>query len=147
MEEERSEVAKALEERSWQEIARYYCAVLSCCHLMVVSFLLPCHSVTMSAFFNMPSSFPGVARILVSHFLCCIVRSVSPCSHVVDNFPWCRHFFAEVPLSQQRSSFYQMSDVFSKDRARCLALVRHIVNECCHCHCHCTTRCHMKSRT
>ena len=47
----------------------------------------------------------------------------------------------EVPWSQQRSSFNQISDVFSRfhdlttlaDRARCLAHGRHIFNECCRC--------------
>ena len=50
----------------------------------------------------------------------------------------------EVPL---RSSLYQISDVFSRGddpithahRARCLALVGPIFNECCHCHCHSST--------
>ena len=50
----------------------------------------------------------------------------------------------EVPLILQRSSFHQISDVFSRGhhpithahRTRCLALVGHIFNEGCHCHCH-----------
>ena len=51
--------------------------------------------------------------------------------------------YLEVLLSQQRSTFNQHSDAFSgrhdptthPRRARCLARVRPIFNECCHCHC------------
>ena len=46
----------------------------------------------------------------------------------------------EVPLSQQRTSVHQISEFFWRGhdsiphshRARCLAVVRHIFNECCH---------------